>query len=627
MEAIEPTLLSARFPFLRYAVNNVLPHADRAGELGVSQNESMACFPTTRWVELNNSFEKFQTRKNPTSTRLLYILAEKNLPHLIKALPLSSSCLEMGGERYLCPLYAALAMGSHDAAKVLFGRLVETFHPTHEARQHLAELFSRPDPLPAFPRNFDFQKKGGLYKYILRNSEALSLVFLSAGLLDEETTQVNTVDIFLYAGLCKRELVMVEMLKSNTADDIISWKCHPLHLAAEHGLSELASNLLKVVNDVNAIDHEWRTPLLMAVQHGKEGVVKVLLDTGKADLNARDNEGDTPLLVAARHGKEGIVKILLDIGKADINACDKEGSTPLLVAARHGKEGLVRMMLDTGKADIDARDKRGRTALSHAAGFHCVGVARLLVETGLVGVDSRDNEGRSPLSYAASGAPDAGTENSETVIDLLLDSGKADIGSVDDGGQTPLLWAMRSAMPLFVKKKHMELLLNHGKEEAKRRDHKGRTCLSHAIIEEQFWAVDIILASGEADVDARDIQGRTPLSWLAEKLAGTDYYCFNVREEAARALIKGGANINAQDDLGRTPLSWAITVGKPYDGPSSRGDTSPTLRSVSLLLELGADPTIPDLGGRTPCDHVGGDREKEVRNALAPLVTGESFVC
>ncbi|KAK8102552.1 hypothetical protein PG984_015698 [Apiospora sp. TS-2023a] len=521
----DPEMLLTRFPFLRYAVDSILYHADRAEKLGVSQSEFLTKFHTAAWVKLNNSCEKYQARKYPAGARLLYILAEKNFSHLVTILPTGSSYLEMGQERYLCPLYAAMAMGSHDAAKVLLWRRVEILPATHEARRYFTELFSRKEPWPAFSRQSNFQKKGKFYDEILQSSEELMLFFISAGLISEEQSHANISDIFQLAYYHRRQLVVLRLLESTTRDQIVLWKCGNLHQAAQWDLPEVASKLLETM---------------------------------------------------------------------------------------------------TTKAEIDARDETGRTPLSYAAGSYSVGVTRLLLNTGLVDVNSRDNNGRSPLLHAAEGmGRGAAAHNKETTIKLLLDSGKADIGSCDNYGESAIFLTLGIG-PAEHRKRNMKILLSYGKEEAKRINDSGHTCLSYAMAMGRFWAAEILLTSGEADVDARDRQGRTPLSWLAGKMGDYGESYINEVEQAARTLVQHGADINTQDNSGRTPLSWAITVGKPYNGDRSRSGESPSLKGVYLLLELGADPAIPDVEGLTPYDRVGGDREQEVRDVLAPLTFGKS---
>jgi len=48
------------------------------------------------------------------------------------------------------------------------------------------------------------------------------------------------------------------------------------------------------------------------VENGDEGVVKLLLETGKVDTDARDRNDRTPLSWAAQNGHEGVVKLLLE---------------------------------------------------------------------------------------------------------------------------------------------------------------------------------------------------------------------------------------------------------------------------------------------------------------------------
>lgn len=82
---------------------------------------------------------------------------------------------------------------------------------------------------------------------------------------------------------------------------------------------------------------------------GHETVVKLLLETDKADVDARDRDGRTPQLWAARNGHEAVVKLLLETGKADVDAWDRSGRTPLSWAAKYGHEAVVKLLLETGK--------------------------------------------------------------------------------------------------------------------------------------------------------------------------------------------------------------------------------------------------------------------------------------
>ena len=57
--------------------------------------------------------------------------------------------------------------------------------------------------------------------------------------------------------------------------------------------------------------------LLSAAQKGHAAVVKLLLETGKANPDLTDWSGRTPLSWAAENGHEVVVKLLLETGKAN----------------------------------------------------------------------------------------------------------------------------------------------------------------------------------------------------------------------------------------------------------------------------------------------------------------------
>jgi hypothetical protein len=50
-------VVDGSFPFLEYATNNVLYHANAAEAGGVPQEHFLASFPVPQWVRLNNLFE------------------------------------------------------------------------------------------------------------------------------------------------------------------------------------------------------------------------------------------------------------------------------------------------------------------------------------------------------------------------------------------------------------------------------------------------------------------------------------------------------------------------------------------------------------------------------------------
>ncbi|KAH7120339.1 ankyrin repeat-containing domain protein [Dactylonectria estremocensis] len=167
------------------------------------------------------------------------------------------------------------------------------------------------------------------------------------------------------------------------------------------------------------------------------------------------------------------------------------------------------------------------------------------------------------------------------------------------------------------------LLLNHGAD-LEVRDILGRTSLSWAVAGFDIQLVKTLLGLG-ADVDAADCAGRTPLSWAAQGgIAGS--------------LLDAGANIESRDKNGRTPLSWAAenryaSVAKSLldagadaksrdehgRTPLSRAAGYGTIEIVELLLKHGAEADCVDVDGRTPQDWAGLRNHFHLMELFTPI--------
>lgn len=64
-----------------------------------------------------------------------------------------------------------------------------------------------------------------------------------------------------------------------------------------------------------------QTALMLAVSHGRQEMVRALLECG-ADVNVQDDEGSTALMCASEHGRAEIVKLLLEQPGCDISIVD-----------------------------------------------------------------------------------------------------------------------------------------------------------------------------------------------------------------------------------------------------------------------------------------------------------------
>lgn len=143
----------------------------------------------------------------------------------------------------------------------------------------------------------------------------------------------------------------------------------PLHIAVEkyveRNLSTKSHNpaiiyqLLHRGADVNASTRFGDTPLLQAIEHGSEILVRLFL-RHDANVNYRKGvNGDNALHHAVRNSHRDIVQILLDAG-AEVNSVTRKRRTALhLAASRAFCEKTVDLLIERG-AIVNAEDYRGK---------------------------------------------------------------------------------------------------------------------------------------------------------------------------------------------------------------------------------------------------------------------------
>lgn len=75
---------STQYPFLEYATHFIFYHANAAGDI-ISQQQFLNQFPVPNWIRIYNAFERHEIRKYTQDADIIYILAEKGYPTLIRA--------------------------------------------------------------------------------------------------------------------------------------------------------------------------------------------------------------------------------------------------------------------------------------------------------------------------------------------------------------------------------------------------------------------------------------------------------------------------------------------------------------------------------------------------------------
>jgi ankyrin repeat protein/nucleoside phosphorylase len=574
------------FPFLEYAVRNVLYHADAAEGSGIAQGDFIQGFQLSHWVQLDNLFEKHEVRRHTQTVSLLYILAESNLSNLIGVHPCVLSCFDVEGERYRSPFCASLATGSGEALRTFMQAYTANMHRESRLRVLCDKYCQDGSRNPSLGRDFRFSKQRTILSYIAElGDEVVFAVLLETGKFMPDSRDKDGRTPLSWAAVNGNGAVVKLLLATGQVDPDPkdNFGRTPLSWAAENG-NEVVVKLLLATGQVDpdSKDSFGQTPLSWAAENGNEATVKLLLATGQVNPNSKDNGGQTPLSLAAVKGNEAVVKLLLAIGQVDPDFKDNSGQTPLLLAAATGDEAIVKLLLITGRVDPDPKDAYGRTLLSRAAATGNEATVKLLLATGQVDPDSKDNRGQTPLSWAAG-------KGNEAIVKLLLATGQVNPDSKDKYGKTLLSRAAENGNEAIVK-----LLLATGQSNPDSKDKYGKTLLSWAAENGNEAIVKLLLATGQVNPNSKDNGGQTPLSWAAE----------NGNEAIVKLLLATGqVDPDSKDNFGRTPLSRAAENGNEA--------------IVKLLLITGqVDPDSQDNFGRTPLSRAAAMGNRAIVNLV-----------
>ena len=396
----------------------------------------------------------------------------------------------------------------------------------------------------------------------------------------------------------------------------------PLHAAAHHGLSEIVALLLKFGADVDALDNNSMTPLLL-ISQSRFGDDSQITKTAQmllghcASVHVRNNNGQTPLHAAAHHGRSEIVALLLKFG-ADVDAQDNNAMTPLLLVSQSifGDDPQItktaHLLLEHG-ASVHVRDNNGQTPL-HAAAYHGLSeIVALLLKSG-ADVDAQNKDAMTPLLLVS--PPIFGDDSQITktaqIAQMLLDSG-ASIHVRDKNGQTPLHAVSQRGLAGVA-----ALILNFGAD-VDVLDKDAMTPLllvsqSIFVNDSQITKTAQLLLEHGARVHVRNKNGQTPLHLASQRgLSGIVEF-----------LLKFGADVDALDNSNMTPLH--STTSSPFvrDNNGWHLDDSTILRSViktaKLLLDHGANLQAENDKGETPFQVALKRGEREIVDILSDYV-------
>jgi ankyrin repeat protein len=357
-----------------------------------------------------------------------------------------------------------------------------------------------------------------------------------------------------------------------------------LHFASQLSDPKLVQMLLIQGANVNSEDNKGRTPL-HRLSESWNGSDEERLDTARllvvhgANVNAQDESEATPLHLASAFRKLILVRFFLDNG-VNANVEDKLGQKPLHQVA--GSDSyrdddashfdIAQLLMERG-ADVKAQDKSHVTPL-HLASYQLKPKLVLLFLDHGANTNAEDDQGRTPL-YRVVQDMNYSYKDRFTAAQLLIEHG-ADVNIQDKSRVSPLHLASQ-----FLKTELVQFFLDHGAN-PNAENARGWTPLHLVVLEryggseeDRFEAARLLIAGG-ADVNARSKNNRTPLHLVSYRL----------KLKLVRLFLDHEANANAEDTDGSTPLHRLVQ--------ENSGSEEDCVNTAQLLIARGADVNAPD---------------------------------
>ena len=365
--------------------------------------------------------------------------------------------------------------------------------------------------------------------------------------------------------------------------------------------------------------HSGKAAIHYASVYGHSGVIRLLIEDGKADPNLpiasktipklRSFAGRTPIVLAAKHGNSDALITLAKMG-ANPDAAIASGFHALCISMEGGDTKAVAALLEAGANPRLLEPKLKLEPLQIAAAAAQSQMAEMLLDYGATPDVVNASNGESPLhaavrvgsvptaavllSYGAD--PDKADGRGKPCLTLALDNkdsemvktlawAGADPRRVAGTGELPLLQAAAAALGDAV-----SVLLQVGADANAVRPQDGSTAL-HSIAAAGLASTAAELLCYGANPNAQRADGCTPLHLAAESSA----------ESVATALCNAGGSSAVRDLSGRTPLHLSRT---------------PTLSA--MLLAFGGDANAQDSSGACPAAYAIRSGDGPVLATLMP---------
>jgi ankyrin repeat protein len=336
---------SAMFPFLAYATDKIVFHAELACSNGVDQGEFIVAISGPVWQQLASLFAIHDTRRYPSEVSIARKFAYVGAAHL-----LSSAFVEniFGPGELRTALQAAIKSRNVHLIKVLVNVIKKegacvSFTGKQE-RDLLAQAIRLRDttiftalleggiPIPAYTHLVE------LLSEISKVGDVQAIRYLSARGASIPTCSGRALDIAMKRGFDAVARVLIDLGVTLESYRTVRVQ-HPLVMASAHGLAEIV-HMLITSGTYSITPSALETSLSEACFKGHEDVVRVLLDHVDSNLGS-------PLVQACKGGHLHLVQRLLENG-ADVNL-GVGMTTPIAAACEiSGDLELVKRLVEVG---------------------------------------------------------------------------------------------------------------------------------------------------------------------------------------------------------------------------------------------------------------------------------------
>lgn len=372
-------------------------------------------------------------------------------------------------------------------------------------------------------------------------------------------------------------------------------------------MKRLSGSLTGLLLLVMSLDAAASAGLVDAVKKTDKAAVRALI-AQKVDVNTPEADGTTALHWAARMEDAETAELLIRAG-ANVKAANRYGVAPLSVASINGNAAIIEMLLKAG-ADANTVIADGETALMTAARSGNVAAVKLLLAHG-ANVNAVEVHGQTALMWAAA-------EGNTEVVSALVAAG-ADMKVHSAAGFTAFMFAVRAGKIPTVRTMldagaNVNEVLVFGNPLRQRRFQNNKRLVEGPSA--------LVLATGNAHFDLAALLldrgadpnlsagGRTALheiTWVrrpgfGENMPAPPGSGHMDSLELVRKLVAHGADLNARmtknPDLGMNISETNLTrTGATAFMMAARAADVELMR---LLVELGADPSIPNKDNTTP---------------------------